>query len=1164
MKRGLSFILSLIMVIGIITSVPITVSAASESALTFSLNSDGNSYYVQDCITSASGEITIPNTYNGKPVTRLGGGAFEDCTYLTSITIPDSVTSIGEYAFSCCEILTSITIPDSVTTIGDSAFKKCSRLASVSIGNSVKTISDALFFECSNLSSITIPNSVTTIGNSAFFKCTNLWSFTIPNSVTSIGHTAFRECISLRSVTIPDSVTSIGYAAFYKCSNLRKIDVATNNPNYTSCCEVLFNKDKTTLIKYPEGMTNTIYTIPDSVTSIGDYAFVACKNLTNIKIPEGVTSIGRLAFLGCSSLTSITIPEGVTSIRDNTFTECYNLTSITIPDSVTSIGDYAFDDCKSLKYVFYLGNKSDWQNIYMDRDSPSYGLTNTAIHYNSTGHNYGDLIIIEPSCEKQGKEYYECSDCGYDVVVEVLPDLGGHKRSEWIVRYEPTCTEYGKKVIKCTVCNEIISSIEINAIGHNYIDNYCTNCDGCVFEYIIEDNYVTITGYLGTGTDVAIPSEIEGFPVTNIGDCAFEKCTSLTYVTIPDSVTSIGDYAFNGCSSLISITIPNSVTSIGNYAFCNCYNLTSITIPDSVTSIGSSAFAGCKKMTDVSFGFGINYIGSDAFDLDSSLENIYYSGTDSDWESVLIEEPNVYLHWAKIHFNVGIAKWENHYGEAAITMLPTCTSKGTQTYTCPCGHQYSESIVALGHEYSSEWTIDAVATCTENGSKSHHCTRCDSMTNVTVITAQGHSYGEWRVISEPTCSKEGSKTRTCSTCEYIEIVAIPTIAHNYSTEWIIDKEVTCTEKGSKSHHCTRCDSVVDITVINPLGHTSSDWIIDKNATCTENGSKHKECTVCGDTIKTETIPALGHTVSDWIIVTETSAEAPGEKHKECIVCGGVLETEEIPQLKPSTPKLTSATRISNGVKVTWGEVEGADSYIVYRKTSKSGWTNLGTTTENTFTDTKAKTGTTYYYTVKAQNEAGASGYNKTGLKIKYVAAPKLTKITNESSGVRVYWSKVSGADGYYLYRRVAGSKTWTKVATIKKGSTTSYLDKKASAGKTYEYIIKCYDGSTPSASAAKAIKIERLTVPKLVSAKSGKSGITFKWGKVTGAEGYLVYRKTGKGSWVQLTKVEGNAKVSYVDKSAKKGKTYTYTVKAYSGSYTSAYNTKGLKIKDKY
>ena len=396
---------------------------------------------------------------------------------------------------------------------------------------------------------------------------------------------------------------------------------------------------------------------------------------------------------------------------------------------------------------------------------------------------------------------------------------------------------------------------------------------------------------------------------------------------------------------------------------------------------------------------------------------------------------------------------------------------------------------------------------------------------VTLVAGCSHNWTtEGCGKTEPTCTETGSQSQICEECGAVgPEITIPALGHNYSTEWTIDKAATCTENGSKSHHCTRCDSKKDITAII-AEHKPSEWIVDKEASTAANGSKHKECTVCGET----------------------------------------MVTEVIPRYSIDTPKLKSASRTASGVKIVWEEVLDIDFYIVYRKTSKSGWTRLGTTTEPTFTDTKAKTGTTYYYTVKAQSGEYTGGFNKTGLKIKFVAAPKLTKIANESSGVRVYWSKVSGADGYYLYRRVAGSKTWTKVATIKKGSTTSYLDKKASAGKTYEYIIKCYDGSTPSAAAAKVIKIKRLTVPKLVSAKSSKTGITVKWGKVAGAEGYLVYRKTGKGSWVQLTKVEGNAKVSFVDKSAKKGKTYTYTVRAYSGSYKSSYNSKGLTVKDKY
>ena len=268
--------------------------------------------------------------------------------------IPDSVTSIGNYAFASCDALTSITIPNSVTSIGEFAFFSCDALTSITIPNSVTSIGNRAFFSCDALTSITIPNSVTSIGNRAFYDCHALTSITIPNSVTSIGEFAFGSCDKLTSVTIGNSANNIIGAGLGASPSLTSINVDVNNPNYCSIDGVLFDKNQTTLIRYPRGKQGA-YIIPNSVTSIGESAFRNCDALTSITIPDSVTSIGESAFRNCDALTSVTIPDSVTSIGGCAFFDCDALTSVTIPNSVTSIGGSAFYFCKALTSVT-IGN----------------------------------------------------------------------------------------------------------------------------------------------------------------------------------------------------------------------------------------------------------------------------------------------------------------------------------------------------------------------------------------------------------------------------------------------------------------------------------------------------------------------------------------------------------------------------------------------------------------------------------------------------------------------------------------------------------------------------------------------------------------------------------------------------------------------------------------
>ena len=343
------------------------------------------------CISLTS--INIPGS-----VTSIGEFAFLNCNSLTSIKIPEGVATIGGAAFRNCKFLPSVIIPKTVTTIGKFAFADCNTLVNIIIPNSVVNIERGVFFNCKSLTNIDIPKSVRNIGISAFSHCNSLTSINIPDGVTTIEDYAFGFCTSLKSINIPDGVTTIEDYAFAFCTSLSSITIPSSvvtigdNP-FVGCHadlhnkskafvyedNVLFNKDKTTIISYRSKETS--YIIPNSVTSIGTQAFRGSESLKNIIIPNSVTSIGTYAFALCTSLGSITIPSSVVAIDGNPFCGCHadlfneskaflyeedvlfnkdkttlisyraKETNYTIPASVTSIGKNAFGRCETLKSI---------------------------------------------------------------------------------------------------------------------------------------------------------------------------------------------------------------------------------------------------------------------------------------------------------------------------------------------------------------------------------------------------------------------------------------------------------------------------------------------------------------------------------------------------------------------------------------------------------------------------------------------------------------------------------------------------------------------------------------------------------------------------------------------------------------------------------------------
>jgi hypothetical protein len=288
-------------------------------------------------------------------------------------------------AFAFCIKARIITIGSSVTGIGDGVFLRCDNLKIINVDKNNKVYEDinGILFSKNPASIIyypvalddttySIPKGTVNIGKLAFNECA-LTSITIPDSVTGIGNEAFYFCNNITSITIPSSVTSIGERAFFSCDNLTAINVDKNNTVYADINGVLFNKNYTSIIYYPEALSDTAYSIPNTVINIKNHVFADCKNLTSITIPNSVITIDDSAFSGCFNLTSITIPNSVKIIGNKAFEVCTNLKSITIPDSVVSIGSWAFSYCRELTSIkMYRKTEEGFGAFFESPVNPAY------------------------------------------------------------------------------------------------------------------------------------------------------------------------------------------------------------------------------------------------------------------------------------------------------------------------------------------------------------------------------------------------------------------------------------------------------------------------------------------------------------------------------------------------------------------------------------------------------------------------------------------------------------------------------------------------------------------------------------------------------------------------------------------------------------------------
>lgn len=585
-----------------------------ESGMSFTLLNGGTEYEVTNK-GSASGDIVIPDTYRGLPVTSIakkaffnksdvtsvsigknvksiGDFAFANCSYITSITLPEGLTSIGESAFASCRLLSGkIVIPEGVSTILKNTFAYCGSLEEIVFSNSIKSIGASAFTDCSSLTSVTLPEELESLQTLAFAKCNKIQTVVLNSKLAEIGDYAFSELTALTSVTIPDSVTRIGEGAFYLCSALAEVDLGDGVK------EIALAAFRDTAI-WNGSATNDVY--------VGKW-FIGCKDNTvsAVSIKTDTIGIASFALFGNANISVLQIPDSVKTIGEGAFGQM-GVTTVILGSGVKEIGQQAFVACKKLSRVV-LG---------------SYDNANSKIKDSSLLH-IGDYVFR--GCELL--DSIEMPSTLKTVGSYAFRDTGLYKNANGVVYAGNWVVDYNEQIPSA------VSILEGTVGIANYAFYNCTNLSTVSVPSSVK--YVGRAAFYDCSAlaSVELPLELE-----RIEDYTFYRCKSLVLLDLPPMLTYIGRSAFYKCGSSASImmndtdsdvlTIPSDVTYIGDYAFYNCgyserasiededefdnYGIDTVILRDKVEYIGANAFYNFSSLSEINLG-GTKVIGEKAF-----------------------------------------------------------------------------------------------------------------------------------------------------------------------------------------------------------------------------------------------------------------------------------------------------------------------------------------------------------------------------------------------------------------------------------------------------------------------------------------------------------------------------------------------------------------------
>lgn len=756
----------------------------------------------------------------------------------------------------------------------------------------------------SYIKSVVVGEGITYIGNCAFDLCPAT-SVSLPSTLTELGEMAFYGC-DATVLNLPAGLKIIGDNALNYMEQLTAIHVAAGNPYYSSRDGVLYKG--TTLVLCPQQTPLTSYTVKDGTTEIESCAFWDCVNLTSVTLPASVTELHNQAITYCDNLTSVTV----------------NYLGYTILDSAGTS-------------VFY-GNAADF--TIRAYDVASYRVNNPSVsgtweaYADKWGHNYQSLgeaggklnngtWLIDGNgvltVSANGAVTEDPWDSYHSMVkkavfsegITAIPSFSGYSYSQMTAVSLPSTLQSlpNYAFYKSTALKEIAIPAGVTSLGKE-----------CFYQ-CYELTSVTLPEGITAIPDYAfydcrkLASVNIPTTVTSIGEYAFWACQSLPSVTLPAGLETIGVQGFSNCSALTSVTLPAALTDLGEAAFVCCTGLqtisveeenpaftaddgilyskdgktlvcypdgkegTEFTLPETVTDIGYEAFYSNENLTSLTLHSGIQTVGASAAYSAEKLTDVYYDGTQTQWETV----------------EVGVNAFDDdvtiHFGLA-------CKTAGTQL---------------VGY---------VAATCTENGYTGDTvCNGCGAVvTKGKTVTSSGHDT-VWHSAKNPTCTAVGwYGYYTCKNCDYTTYRERSMLDHSITHTL---QEATCTADGQEYWQCSSCKGyftdetgteVGQITVLPSPGHSWGDWVTVTEPTWLTDGAESRSCTACTET-ETNVLPATGQTVVDGITVTVTD---------------GTVTVDNVPQgLTVIFGAYSGGRQVSVQLGTALTLPEGADSILLF-------------------------------------------------------------------------------------------------------------------------------------------------------------------------------------------------------------------------------------------